>query len=113
GKPVRLVQDVRGRDAGGTIDLLLHRGAIGQQVERLTYGRVAQERVCGLDAGALAVHVLARVGEVALDVLDVAARHDVGVTLTALLHALENVVLDLHVPRVVELAGLDDGARGR
>src|SRR5215207_183607 len=31
----------------------------------------------------------------------------------ALLEALQQLILDLHVPGVVELAGLDDGARGR
>ena len=67
----------------------------------------------GLDAGALTVHVFVGVGEVALDVLDVAAGHDVGLALAALLQALEDLVLDLHVPGVVELAGLDDGARRR
>src|SRR5262249_23307228 len=53
-----------------------------------------------------------RVGVVELDVLDVAAGHDIGAAPTALLPALENLVLDLHVPGVVELAGLQHGARG-
>ena len=38
---------------------------------------------------------------------------DVGLALAALLHALEDLVLDLQVPGVVVLAGLDDRARGR
>ena len=36
---------------------------------------------------------------------------DVGAALAALLEALEDLVLDLHVPGVVVLAGLDDRAR--
>ena len=45
--------------------------------------------------------------------LDVAAQDDVDAPLAALLEPQEDVVLDLHVPGVVELGGLDDRSRGR
>ena len=67
----------------------------------------------GLDAGALAVDLGPGIRVVELDVLDVAAGHDVGLALAALLHAFENLVLDLEIPGVVELTRLDDGACGR
>ena len=107
------VQEVGGGDAGAAVDLLLDGGAVDEEVQGLADGGIGQERVLGLDAGALAVDLLPRIGVVELDVLDVAAGHDVGLALAALLHALEDLVLDLHVPGVVELAGLDDGAGGR
>src|SRR6266850_1247459 len=110
---LRLVEEVRGRDAGTPVDLLLYRGPIHQEVQRLADGGVGEERMLGLEAGALAVDVLPRVGVVELDVLDVAAGHDVGLALAALLHALEVLVLDLEVPGEVVLAGLDDGAGRR
>ena len=65
-----------------------------------------------LDARALAVDLAQRVGEVAEDVLDLAAPGDVDLPLASLLHPLEHVVLDLHVPGEVVFAGLDDGAGG-
>src|SRR5262249_27700870 len=59
----------------------------------------------------LAFHLGPRIGRVDLDVLDVAAGDDIGSALAALLEALEDLVLDLHVPGVVVLAGLDDRTR--
>ena len=56
-----------------------------------------------------------RIAEVAHGVLDAAGRPDVDAPLAALLHAQEDVVLHLHVPGVVVLAGLEHrpGGRGR
>ena len=66
-----------------------------------------------LDVGPLTVHFGPGVRRIDLDVLDVAARRDGGGAFAALLHALEDIVLDLHVPGVVVLCGLDHGARRR
>src|SRR5207249_11098351 len=57
--------------------------------------------------------VFPRIGVVELDVLNIAARCDIGLAPAALFHALEVLVLDLQVPGEVVLAGLDDGAGGR
>jgi hypothetical protein len=69
--------------------------------------------VLGLRARALAVDLVPGIRVVELDVLDVAGQGDVDSALAALLQALQDVVLDLHVPRVVVLAGLEDRARRR
>src|SRR5207249_6391776 len=65
-----------------------------------------------LDARPLAVDLSQRVGEVEKDLLDTAAPGDVETALAALLHPPEHVVLDLHVPGEVVLAGLDHRALG-
>src|SRR6266545_3258798 len=65
-----------------------------------------------LDARPLPIDLAPGVGEVALDVLDVAGRDDLRAALAALLEALEDVVLDLDVPGEVVLAGLEHGPRG-
>ena len=67
----------------------------------------------GLEAGPLAVHLAPGIGEVELDVLDAAGRIDLGAALAALLEAAEDVVLDLHVPGEVVLAGLQHRPRRR
>src|SRR4029077_18008332 len=66
-----------------------------------------------LQARALAVHLAQRIGEIAEDVLDLAAPGDVDPALASLLHPPEHVVLDLHVPGKVVLARLDHRARRR
>src|SRR4029453_4153057 len=53
------------------------------------------------------------IGAVELDVLDVAARGDFDAPTPAFLQTLKDLVLNLQVPRVVVLAGLQHGARGR
>ncbi len=67
----------------------------------------------GLDARALAVDLGRRVGEIELDVLDVTGGNDVDAAFAARFQPREDLVLDLQVPRVVELAGLQHGARRR
>ncbi len=62
-----------------------------------------------LDAGALAVDLGPGVGEVALHVLDAASDPEVDAPFSRLLQAKQDVVLDLHVPGVVELARLEHG----
>ena len=84
---LRSVDEVGGIDAGAAVDVLVHRGAIDQQVERLPHRRIGQERMLRLEAGALAVDLGPRIGVVELDVLDVAAGHDLGVALAARLRA--------------------------
>ena len=80
---------------------------------RLAHLRIAEGEMLGLDAGALAVDLVPGIGDRELDEFDVAALHDMGAALAAGLHALEHLVLDLQVPGVVVLAGLQHGARGR
>src|SRR5262245_14093464 len=65
-----------------------------------------------LHARALPIDLLPRIGEVALNVLDVAAGHYVHATAAAPLETVEDIVLDLEIPRVVVLPGLQDGAGG-
>ena len=72
-----------------------------------------QRRMLGLEARALAVDLGPRIGGVELDVLDVAAGRDVDLALAALLQALKDLVLDLHVPGEVVFAGLQHRARRR
>src|SRR5207249_793630 len=102
-EPRRRVHEIGGGDAGAPVDLLLYRAAVDQEIERLAHGEIAQDRVLGLDRRPLAVDLRPRIGEVELDVLDVPAGDDVGAALAALLPALQDLVLDLHVPGVVEL----------
>src|SRR5437867_1315969 len=64
-----------------------------------------------LDARSLAVDLLQGIGEIEQDLLDAAAPGDVEPPLAALLHPPEHVVLHLHVPGEVVLAGLDHRAR--
>ena len=66
-----------------------------------------------LDARPLAVHLLPGIGGVELNVLDAAGRQDHDVALAGCLQPLEDLVLHLHVPGEVVLAGLQHGARGR
>ena len=67
----------------------------------------------GLDAGALPVDFVPRVGEVELDEFDVAAGNHVDAALAALFQLEQDLVFDLQVPRIVEFAGLQHCARGR
>ena len=67
----------------------------------------------GLEARALAVDFGPRIGRVELDMFDAAARGDDHPALAALFQSQENLVLDLHVPAEVELAGLQHAARRR
>src|SRR5262245_2631447 len=67
----------------------------------------------GLCACALAIDLGPWIGAVELDVLDVAARGDFDAPTPAFLQTLKDLVLNLQVPRVVVLAGLQHGARGR
>src|SRR6266568_7178806 len=67
----------------------------------------------GLHARALAVDLGPWIGRVELDVLDEAAGRDAGASLAALFEPHQDLVLDLHVPRIVVFAGLNDRAGGR
>ena len=64
----------------------------------------------GLDTGALAIHFDPRVGRVELNVLDAASRCDNNCALSACFEAFQHFVLDLHIPGVVVLAGLQHGS---
>ena len=106
------VEEVGAGLPAAPVDLLLDRGPVHEQVQRLAHRR--DPRGPGAWSSTLrplAVHLGPRVGEVALDVLGVAGRPDVDPALAALLHAPEDVVLHLQVPRVVVLAGLQHRAR--
>ena len=67
----------------------------------------------GLDAGALAVHFLVRVGVVELDMLDIGAGGQVDLALARSFQLLEDLILDLQVPGIVVFAGLQHRPRGR
>src|SRR5437867_3614219 len=112
GKARRPVEVVGGDDAGASVDMLLDGAAVDEQVQGLAHGGVGQEGVGRLHARALAIDLLPRVGEVALNVLNGAAGHDVDAPPAALLETVEDVVLNLEVPGVVVLPGLQDGAGG-
>src|SRR5262252_940546 len=90
----------------------LDRGAVDENGKSLPHGPIAEQRVLRLHAGALAFDLGPRIGAVEFDVLDVAARKDdntasgIGTTF----EPLKDLVLYLHVPRVVIFAGLDHRA---
>src|ERR1700726_49233 len=67
----------------------------------------------GLHTRALAVDLGPWIGAVELDVLDGAPRIDHDMASAALLQPLEDLVLDLDVPGVIVLAGLQHGAGSR
>src|SRR5829696_1960512 len=81
---LRVVEEVRRRDAGAAVDVVLHRLAVDEKPERLPHRRVRQQRVLRLEARALAVDLGPGIGRVELDVLDIAARGDGGAPLAAL-----------------------------
>src|SRR5205823_10154465 len=110
---LRVVEKIPGGDACAPIDVLLHRGAIDQHAKRLLDSRIGEKRMLGLRAGPLAIDLGPGIGAIDLYMLDVAAGRDDDVALAALLQSLKDLVLDLHVPGKVVLAGLDHGARGR
>ena len=68
-----------------------------------------------LRAGALAIDLRPGIGAVELNVFDPAAPQDVDAALgiAAVFQFDEDLVLDLHVPGIVVLAGLDHRARRR
>ena len=109
----RVVDDASGGDAGATVDEVLHALAIEQQRHRLSHGGVAPDRMARLGAAALAVDFRVRVVPGELDELERAAGRDEHAPLAAVFHAPQHVVLDLQVPREVELAGLQHRARRR
>ena len=109
----RVVHEVGGGEAGAAVDEVLHALLVAEQGHRLAHLRVGEGEVLALHVPALALDLVPRIGDVELDELDVAAGNDVGLALAALLHALEHLVLDLQVPGVVVLAGLQHRARRR
>jgi hypothetical protein len=105
------VQEVRRRLPPAPVDLLLDGCAVDEHVERRAHGGIGQRRVRRPGTRALAVDLAPGIRVVELDVLGVAGGPDDDAALAALLEASQDVVLDLQVPRVVVLAGLQDGAR--
>src|SRR6202022_209066 len=67
---LRGVQEVCGGGSGAAVDEFLDRGAIDQEVEGLANRRVAEQRMFGLQARALAVDLDRRIGCVEHDELD-------------------------------------------
>src|SRR6266851_4009688 len=92
--------------------VFLDRRAVDQEAQRHANAVVGQKRMWRLEARPLTVHLAPRIREVAEDVLDRATPGDVDAAPAPLLHAPEQVVLDLHVPGEVVLADLDHRARG-
>src|SRR5581483_8547189 len=78
GKALRVVDEVRRGETGPAVDEFLDRILVDQQGKRLTNRRIAECRMPGLDARALAVNFGPRIGGVELKVLDRAApvEHD-------------------------------------
>ncbi len=109
----RIVDEIARSDAGTTVDEFLNALAIGKQRHGLTHSRIAEREMFALDAAPFAVDLGERIGRVELDELYVTAWHDVHFALAARFHALEHFVLNLQVPRVVVLARLQYGTRGR
>ncbi len=107
------VEKIAGRSPGASVDEVLHALAIGEQRHRPTHLGVAERKVLGLDARAFAVDLVPRIRDAQLHKLDVSAGYDVGAPLAASLHSLQHLILDLQVPRIVVLAGLQDRARRR
>src|SRR6185503_12813965 len=109
-----IVEEVAGRDAGAPVDVLLDGAAVDQEGERLPHRRIGQQRMPGLHARSLAVDLGPGIGAVELDVLDgTAARIELDMAVSALLEPPQDAVLDLHLPRIVVLAGLQHRPRGR
>src|SRR5205823_8075921 len=61
---LRIVEEVCGCDPGAPVYVLLDRGTIDEQAERLPDCRIAEQWMLRLWAGALAVYFCPRIGEV-------------------------------------------------
>ena len=109
----RRVEEVGGGLALAAVDLLLDGGPVGQERERGADGGVGEDRMGRLQARSLPVDLAPGIGQVAADELDATPGGDLDPPLAALLQPAEDVVLGLHVPRPVELPGLEHGPRGR
>src|SRR5690348_15327307 len=72
----RVIDEIRRSDAGAAVDVLLDGVAVDEQRERLPHRRIAEQRMLGLRARALALDIRPWIGVVDLDVLDIAARED-------------------------------------
>src|SRR5262249_37670755 len=104
-----IIEDIAGHNAGSAVDVLLDRRAIHQERKRLAYRRIGKLRMPGLGARALAIDLGPGIGTVELDIFDAAALVDADTPFAGLLQALQDLVLDLRVPRIIVLAGLQDG----
>src|SRR5690606_26291207 len=107
-------QDVRGGGLALPVEALGNEVTRNGERDRLANGLVGQGRVRRVHLGALAVDLGPGVGELEVEALDRRATLDddfaggvVGY------EAVEDLRLDLQVPGVVVLAGLEDGARRR
>src|SRR5262249_6247296 len=83
--------------------------------EGLSDGGIAEQWMLCLGARALAVDLGPRIGAVDLDVLDPAALHDLSASfgVAGVFEFDKDFVLDLHIPGIVVLAGLNHRARRR
>ena len=110
----RIVDEVGRRPAGAAVDVLLDRVLVDQQGQRLAHRRIAEAIGCLVlrleRSPSTSVH-----GSVLLSWMCSMkpASLMIDAALAALLQAREDLVLDLHVPGEVELAGLQHGARRR
>src|SRR5215471_21849254 len=93
----------------------LYRGSVDKQREGLPNAPIAEQRVLCLDTRTLAVDLGPGIGVVELDVLDIAALHDLDPAsgIAPSFQFEEDLVLDLHVPSIIVLAGLNHRACGR
>src|SRR5205814_1822613 len=60
--------------SGAPVDVFLNGIAVDQQRKRLAYRRIGEQRMLGLDRGALAVDLDSGIGKVQRDEFDIAAR---------------------------------------
>jgi hypothetical protein len=111
-KPPGGIDEISRGGRGAAINVRLHRGPIDEQSKRLADSGIAEQRMMRLRAGALAIDLRPGIGAVELNVFDPAAPQDVDAALgtAAVFQFEEDLVLDLHVPGIVVVAGLDHRA---
>src|SRR5207247_7222267 len=91
-----------------------HRAAVARHRERAADGLVAEERVLGVGLTAPVAQRRVRVAEVDEDALDARSVHGHEARERRLLrHRAEDRRVDLEVPRLVRLTGLERGTCGR
>ena len=109
---VRRGHDVAGRLTRRAIQLFRDRLAVDGHRQCLTHLQVGQERVLRGRLGARAIGFGVRVGKVDQEALDVRADCRCELAAPALHQLIQDLRLDLQVPRVVGLTRLEDGTRG-
>ena len=98
---------------GVAIELLRDQVAPDREIHCLADGGIGEDGIRGVLLGALAVDFLVGIGEVEIDRLDGGVHLLVDLALLpGVIELLDDLGFGLHVPGVVVLPGLDDGAAG-